>query len=81
VLDFGVKLDNYCSDMTRTVFFGKASNEEKKMYNTVLTAQEKAIEYIKTAKKIEAVKMKKRKTAFLQVSIRFTPLPKTVLFI
>jgi Xaa-Pro aminopeptidase len=44
LLDFGVKLDNYCSDMTRTVFFGKASAEFKKMYETVLKAQQKAIE-------------------------------------
>ncbi len=44
LLDFGVKIDNYCSDMTRTVFFGKATNEQKKMYQTVLDAQQKAIE-------------------------------------
>ncbi len=46
LLDFGVKIDNYCSDMTRTVFFGKATSEQKKMYNTVLAAQQKAIEYL-----------------------------------
>jgi Xaa-Pro aminopeptidase len=39
LLDFGVKLDNYCSDMTRTIFFGSANAEFKKMYNTVLKAQ------------------------------------------
>lgn len=44
LLDFGVKIDNYCSDMTRTVFFGKTNNEQKKMYQTVLEAQRKAIE-------------------------------------
>ncbi|MDP2585725.1 MAG: M24 family metallopeptidase, partial [Candidatus Levybacteria bacterium] len=48
LLDFGVKLDNYCSDMTRTVFFGKASAEFKKMYETVLKAQSKAIEFLNT---------------------------------
>jgi len=26
LLDFGVKLGNYCSDMTRTIFFGKAND-------------------------------------------------------
>ena len=44
LLDFGVKLGNYCSDMTRTIFFGKANDKFKKMYKTVLDAQEKAIE-------------------------------------
>lgn len=46
VLDFGVKLDNYCSDMTRTIFFGKANEKQKKMYETVLQAQQLAIDYI-----------------------------------
>ena len=46
LLDFGVKLDNYCSDMTRTVFFGSANAEFKRMYETVLAAQQKSIEKI-----------------------------------
>lgn len=46
LLDFGVKLENYCSDMTRTIFFGKPSEKQKKMYQIVLTAQQKAVDYI-----------------------------------
>ncbi|MBI2621517.1 MAG: aminopeptidase P family protein [Candidatus Levybacteria bacterium] len=46
LLDFGVKINNYCSDMSRTVFFGSASAEFKRIYKTVLEAQTKAIEYI-----------------------------------
>lgn len=46
LLDFGVKYENYCSDMTRTIFFGKASPEKKRIYTTVLDAQQKAIEYL-----------------------------------
>lgn len=46
LLDFGVKLNNYCSDMTRTVFFGKTTPEQKKMYQTVLEAQQKAIDFL-----------------------------------
>ncbi len=42
-LDFGAKYRNYCSDMTRTVFFGSADDEQKKIYNHVLTAQEMAL--------------------------------------
>lgn len=43
LLDFGVKLNNYCSDMTRTVFFGRPTPEQKRMYETVLEAQKLAI--------------------------------------
>ena len=46
-LDFGAVYKHYCSDMTRTVFFGKASKKYKDIYNIVLTAQLKAIEKIK----------------------------------
>ncbi|MBI4097304.1 MAG: aminopeptidase P family protein, partial [Candidatus Levybacteria bacterium] len=46
LLDFGVKLDNYCSDMTRTIFFGKPSEKQKKIYETVRIAQQNAIQLI-----------------------------------
>ncbi len=46
LLDFGVKFNNYCSDMTRTVFFGSATTEFKRIHKTVLTAQQKAFQYI-----------------------------------
>ena len=42
-LDFGAKYNNYCSDMTRTVAFGKPSEEAEKIYETVLFAQQEAI--------------------------------------
>ncbi len=41
-LDIGCVADGYTSDMTRTVVVGKASAEQKKVYSTVLEAQEKA---------------------------------------
>jgi Xaa-Pro aminopeptidase len=44
LLDFGVKLDNYCSDMTRTIFYGKPTSKQKRMYETVLNAQNLAIQ-------------------------------------
>ncbi len=47
MFDFGAKFNGYCSDMSRTVFFGKATKEQKKIYNTVLTAQKMAIDKIK----------------------------------
>jgi len=42
-LDFGVVLDGYCSDMTRTVHLGRASQEEFAVYDAVLEAQEAAV--------------------------------------
>lgn len=63
LLDFGVKFENYCSDMTRTVFFGKPDNRQKKIYKTVLEAQQKAVDFInsriETNKKLMAVEVDK----------------------
>jgi Xaa-Pro aminopeptidase len=42
-LDFGVILNGYCSDMTRTVHLGRASAQERKAYDAVLMAQENAV--------------------------------------
>ena len=38
-MDYGAKIDGYCSDMTRTIVIGKADAEMKRLYNTVLEAQ------------------------------------------
>jgi Xaa-Pro aminopeptidase len=38
-LDFGVVLDGYCSDMTRTVHLGAARKGEREVYDAVLDAQ------------------------------------------
>ncbi len=38
-LDFGCKVGNYCSDMTRTIAVGQPTEEMKKVYYTVLEAQ------------------------------------------
>ena len=38
-MDFGVLYYGYCSDMTRTVALGYATDEMKKVYDTVLQAQ------------------------------------------
>ena len=42
-LDFGVILDGYLSDMTRTVHMGKAMPVERDVYDFVLEAQEAAV--------------------------------------
>ena len=38
-IDMGCKIDGYCSDMTRTIFVGGISEEEKKVYDLVLKNQ------------------------------------------
>ncbi len=38
-MDFGARVDGYCSDMTRTVVIGKADAEIRHLYDTVLRAQ------------------------------------------
>ncbi len=47
VLDFGVILHGYCSDMTRTVHVGKISAGERKMYEAVRDAQQAAIDSVR----------------------------------
>ncbi len=42
-LDFGVVLDGYCTDMTRTVHMGRAMPGERDVYDSVLEAQEAAV--------------------------------------
>ncbi len=57
-MDFGCRYQGYCSDMTRTVVVGEASQEQKKIYNTVLEAQRLALDQLcagKAGKEIDAV--------------------------
>jgi len=46
-LDFGVILNGYCSDMTRTVHLGGATGEERAAYDAVREAQEAAVNAVK----------------------------------
>lgn len=46
-IDFGCKVNGYCSDMTRTIVMGKANEKQKEIYNIVLEAQQKAIANLK----------------------------------
>lgn len=45
-LDFGCIFEGYCSDMTRTIVVGKASERQKEIYELVLKAQQTALEMI-----------------------------------
>jgi len=44
LFDIGAKVDNYCADLSRTVFLGKAGAKMKKIYETTLSSQLLAIE-------------------------------------
>lgn len=50
-MDFGAVIGGYRSDMTRTVAVGQISDEQKAVYNTVLTAQLMALDKIKAGEK------------------------------
>ena len=52
VVDFGVKFEGYCSDVTRTFYHGKPTKEEEKTYYDLLENQENAISLIKPGKMI-----------------------------
>ncbi|MCM1306995.1 MAG: Xaa-Pro peptidase family protein [Butyrivibrio sp.] len=50
-MDFGCNYEGYCSDMTRTVVIGKASDKQKEIYGVVLEAQLAAIDAIRAGVK------------------------------
>lgn len=78
LLDFGVKLENYCSDMTRTVFFGKPSEKQKNIYKIVLEAQQKAVDFtnnkIKEGEEVKALEIDKMARSFI-ISKRYPSIP------
>ncbi|TAL66828.1 MAG: aminopeptidase P family protein [Bacteroidetes bacterium] len=43
IFDFGCKVHGFCSDLTRTVAFQKASKEQKSMYKILVKAKDTAI--------------------------------------
>jgi len=47
LMDFGIVLNGYCSDTTRTVVMGESNETQEKLYNLVLKAQLNAINSIK----------------------------------
>ena len=55
VLDYGVILAGYCSDMTRTVWVGRATGEARQIYSAVLEAQLAAIAVVAPGVEAQAV--------------------------
>lgn len=57
-MDFGCLYKGYCSDMTRTVVIGRAGERQRGVYQTVLDAQQAALEGIRpgmTGKEVDAL--------------------------
>ncbi len=44
LIDFGARWQGYHSDLTRTFFFGRSGEEEKRIYRAVLRAQREALQ-------------------------------------
>jgi Xaa-Pro aminopeptidase len=47
VMDFGGVMDHYCSDITRTVFVGEPTQEQREVYDVVAAAQQAAFEAVR----------------------------------
>jgi len=47
VIDIGCKMNSYCSDMTRTVFYKKVSDHSREVYEIVKEANKRGIEKVK----------------------------------
>lgn len=52
LFDLGVVFEGYCSDITRTVAFHSITDEQKKIYETVLEAEEKAIAAVEIGRSV-----------------------------
>ncbi len=50
-MDFGCKVNGYCSDMTRTVMIGHADERQRHVYDIVLRAQTAALEAVRPGRK------------------------------
>lgn len=55
LFDLGVIIDGYCSDITRTVAFGEISEEQTRIYNTVLAGQLQTVEACKPGVTLGAI--------------------------
>ncbi len=51
MFDFGCTVNHYCSDMTRTYFWGEPNAKQKKVYSDVLSAMNLALNKINSGEK------------------------------
>ncbi len=57
LIDFGIKYQGYCTDMTRMIYRDKMSFIEHKIYSTVLEANKAAIRAIKVGVRLKDIDM------------------------
>lgn len=61
ILDYGVILGGYCSDMTRTVYVGRMDDRSRSIYSAVLEAQQAAVAAVKEGVTVDEVDAAARK--------------------
>jgi Xaa-Pro dipeptidase len=61
IIDIGGIKGRYCSDMTRTVFYGEPGDTARRVYDIVLQANLKAIESVKPGVKFSEIDLAARK--------------------
>ena len=47
LFDFGFRYNRYCSDITRTFYFGSPKRKDRRMYDTVRRAQDAALDLVR----------------------------------
>ena len=55
LIDLGVKVDHYCSDMTRSVFFGSPTPLYREIHGIVLEATRRAIRAVKPGRRCDEI--------------------------
>lgn len=55
IIDFGARRQRYCSDMTRTILFGEPTEDQTRIYQTVLAAQQAALEAVRPGRSCREV--------------------------
>ncbi|MBT7903514.1 aminopeptidase P family protein [Candidatus Woesearchaeota archaeon] len=63
VIDFGIRVDGYCSDMTRTIYLGTPLVKEVELYYLILNTQQKSIESV--SKGIHFLELHENAASFL----------------
>ena len=60
IIDIGCKKDDYCSDMTRTIFFGEPNAKSREVYEVVKEANLRAIAKVKPGAKFSEIDLAAR---------------------
>src|SRR5690625_4666549 len=61
LIDVGITINNYHSDMTRTLVVGEVNEKQQTIYETVKEANERAIEAVQVGKRLQTIDLAARK--------------------